>query len=451
MVKRLFASVLALLFAFGGTTFALAATPKPGAACSPKGKVLVLGIKKYTCIKSGSKLVWSSPVTVMVSKPSQTRSTAPSLDPNVIRFGSKQNSEICKLYSTDESSFSFTDNKAKGVLPSTGKQKIYFAFVRFGDYLPSTNPNDWMKRYAQYFKDFYKTNSFGRLELTEDHNSTWLELPGNAADFGWLTSSDRTYYGHLQALNYALKGLDSQVDFSLYDSVSVVFGVDPSKYNTGTAAWFSAPGNALSFDGKTFRTATTLTISLVNDWRENAPRVVAHEIGHTFGLQDLYAYSFQGSYSDQHRFVGQFDLMGFVAAKSPSLLLWNRWRLSWIDSNDVYCQPSSQSARYLINDANSITGPRLAVVRTGSNERIALEYRPLGTDSLAIGGLVIYRITQLPNGMGSIKVERVSLDPLMLTQDDFLAPGQQKCLPEICVTFEMVYGKSAIVGISGKH
>ena len=447
---RIQVAFLALLIAVFGSNFTEAANPKPGNSCSSKGKIQVIGLKKYTCIKLNSKLVWSKPKTFKIPEPIAAPSPTELLDSNVIRFDSPLASEKCKLYSTDESSFNFIDNPLKGVVSSIGKHKIFFAFVRFEDYRPLIEPNTWINNYESYSKSFYAANSYGRLEISEEHNNDWLILPGNASDHVWFTSITHTYEGHLQAIRFALQHLDDSIDFAKYDGIAVVFGVDPIRYTNGTAAWNSAPGNELYFDGKRFGSATTFTTRVMNDWGINAPRVIAHEVGHTFGLQDLYAYHSQGSYSDEHRYVGQVDLMGFVSAKSPSFLIWNRWRLGWIEDSDVFCQPLTEAHDYLLNDTSATSGPRLIVIKSSASERIAVEYRAKGNDSLAFGGLVIYRVNQSANGMGSLRLERVSADPLMLEPQDFLQTGQQKCLPEICITFRGNFGKEVIVGVSGK-
>jgi len=46
-------------------TIASSATaPKAGTTCSPKGKTVTVGAKKYTCVASGKKLIWNSGVAV---------------------------------------------------------------------------------------------------------------------------------------------------------------------------------------------------------------------------------------------------------------------------------------------------------------------------------------------------------------------------------------------------
>lgn len=451
-MKRLlvFALVLLLFVASGSSSFA--ASPKVGAPCSSKGKAQIVSLKKYTCVPSGKKLVWSKPVTVVQNKPTPTPTPVPkaTLDPNVIVIGQASKSESCKLHSSDETSFRFAENLGKGVYSSTGKQKIYFAFVRFKDYTPSQEPDQWINTHGIYFRDFYQANSYGKLELTEEHNSTWLTLPGAASDLSWFGGGARTYGGHLQAIKASLGALDSAVDFSKYDGVAVVFGVDPMKYTGGTAAWNSSPANDLFFDGKRFASASTYTTRVIKDWGANSPRVLAHEIGHTYGLQDLYAYQSEGSYSSEHRYVGQVDLMGYINALSPGLLAWNRWRLDWIDGADVHCLATSDKGEYLLGDVEAKSGARLIAVKSNSTERIVIEYRPKGSESASYGGLLVYRVSQAANGMGSIRVERLSADPLTLSLQDFIDVGQSRCFSEVCVTFKSSIDGSAVVGVSSK-
>ena len=449
-MKRLLVLALAfLLFVTSGSS-SFAASPKAGSSCPSKGKSQIVGSKRYTCVSSGKKLVWSKPVTVVQKKAKPTPTPSTTLDPSVIVTGLASKSESCKLYSSDETSFRFAENIGKGVYSPTGKQKIYFAFVRFKDYAPLLEPDQWIKKHGLYFQDFYETNSYGKLELTEEHNSTWLTLPGAASDLSWFGVGARTYDGHLQAIKASLGALDSTVDFSQYDGVAVVFGVDPVKYTSGTAAWNSSPANALFFDGKRFASASTYTTRIMNDWGDNSPRVLAHEIGHTFGLQDLYAYQSEGSYASGHRFVGQIDLMGFINALSPSLLAWNRWRLSWIESADVHCLTTSEQGDYLLANVGAKFGPRLISVKSTSSERVVIEYRPKGSDSDFFGGLLVYRVSQAANGMGSIRVERVSSNPLTLASQDFIDLGQERCFSEICVKFKSAVDGSAVVGVSSK-
>ncbi len=54
-----------------------AATPKAGAKCTKAGSTATASGKKYTCIKSGTKLVWNKGVTIKVAAPKPTPSPTP--------------------------------------------------------------------------------------------------------------------------------------------------------------------------------------------------------------------------------------------------------------------------------------------------------------------------------------------------------------------------------------
>ena len=77
-MKRLFGLFLATLIALSTGPISSGAAPKPapapkiGAVCKPVGKIQVVGTKKYTCVKSGKKLVWGKPTTISSPKPTNT-------------------------------------------------------------------------------------------------------------------------------------------------------------------------------------------------------------------------------------------------------------------------------------------------------------------------------------------------------------------------------------------
>ena len=77
--QRNFALFAALIiFTGSGAIHSFAAT-KAGAACSKAGKTSISGGKKYTCIKSGKKLIWSKGV---ATKPAPQKTEAPAASPS---------------------------------------------------------------------------------------------------------------------------------------------------------------------------------------------------------------------------------------------------------------------------------------------------------------------------------------------------------------------------------
>ena len=83
-MKRLLRLVLGvLIFVVIGAGISNAAV-KPGTTCSKAGLTAVVGTTKYTCIKSGKKLVWSKGVKIIVkATPTPTPSVTPTATPTI--------------------------------------------------------------------------------------------------------------------------------------------------------------------------------------------------------------------------------------------------------------------------------------------------------------------------------------------------------------------------------
>jgi hypothetical protein len=74
---RLLALVLSLTLLFSVAQAAV----KAGSACSKLGSTSTVSGKKYTCIKSGKKLVWNKGVVVVKPTPAATPSATPTPTP----------------------------------------------------------------------------------------------------------------------------------------------------------------------------------------------------------------------------------------------------------------------------------------------------------------------------------------------------------------------------------
>jgi|LakMenE18May11ns_1017448.scaffolds.fasta_scaffold9595571_2 hypothetical protein len=82
MKKRLSALGLVILLCVSSANAFAASPAKPGAKCAKANQTQVVGNKKFTCTKSGSKLTWNKGVTVpRKATPSATASAEPSASP----------------------------------------------------------------------------------------------------------------------------------------------------------------------------------------------------------------------------------------------------------------------------------------------------------------------------------------------------------------------------------
>ncbi len=91
-----------------------AATPKASAKCSKAGITSTYAGKKYTCIKSGKKLVWNKGVRLSVPKPFATPSPSPSPTQQGSGQGSGQGSETPASNTVLRIGMSCTKNGAYG-------------------------------------------------------------------------------------------------------------------------------------------------------------------------------------------------------------------------------------------------------------------------------------------------------------------------------------------------
>ena len=76
MMTRKFCVALATVFIVALAVPVQAATPKAGAKCTKAGATATAGGKKFTCVKSGTKLVWNKGVAIKAApKPTPTKPT----------------------------------------------------------------------------------------------------------------------------------------------------------------------------------------------------------------------------------------------------------------------------------------------------------------------------------------------------------------------------------------
>lgn len=81
--RKLLVAALALSIALAIPAQAVT-TPKSGASCRKLGQISILQNKKFTCVKSGKKLIWNSGVTIKSPSPTPAGFIAPTVAPKSI-------------------------------------------------------------------------------------------------------------------------------------------------------------------------------------------------------------------------------------------------------------------------------------------------------------------------------------------------------------------------------
>ncbi|MFI0239025.1 M6 family metalloprotease domain-containing protein [Streptomyces sp. NPDC016845] len=282
-------------------------------------------------------------------------------------------------------------------------------FLSFPDAAPLTTPEQLTSDYFPSTSQFYDRASYGRFSLVPHAQRAWLKMPRASTSYriqrDWAPA-DRSAY-----LRDALDTADPSTDFSKYDIV--YFVADPDAPGVDSDAT-----KVVNFD-RPMRADGTEIRRVVTVFEQHPPdrNVLAHETGHVFDLPDLYHRPSDGK-GDWDTYVGDWDVMGSQFGLAPDLFGWHKWKLGWLEPEQVSCvtrtgvtrltlEPLSTAPRTAGAPFGTGDGTKLAVVRTGRSSAVALEARgAAGNDSTTCSqGVLIYRIHgDSASGAGPVQV-----------------------------------------------
>ncbi|MBN8579811.1 MAG: hypothetical protein J0L96_04005 [Anaerolineae bacterium] len=313
-------------------------------------------------------------------------------------------------------------------MPSVGDVKTIVLFADFSDVPASQLPEELLSIISPGAETYYAEMSYGKMNWILEPHPVWLRLSQPSAHYGEGIGS---FDGHLEFIQEAVTLADADVDFSTADSVIVLVPPEASAIPYGPALGAS-PGGGYFADGKTFANGATSGADLLG-W---GSYWLNHETGHMMGLPDLYAYQYDSNnYSDQHRFVGDFSLMGFIDGSAPGFFAFERWQLGWLDDEQIVCQTIADQTTTL-TPIETQDGIKAVIVPISESKALVVESRrPIGVDAELVksGALVYLADTSIYSGEGTIMVLPVSEgDPYRVQSP--LAMGESITVEGITVT-----------------
>ena len=242
----------------------------------------------------------------------------------------------------------------------------------------------------------YEAMSFGRLRMKVELLDRWVTMPKNDADYGMeRVISWETHRAYIKDAFDAA----GDVDFGAYDIVYIAAAEGSAVPYSPTMAAKSWPVRAKNGTG------CGLVVTFGADMFFRRGKLFCHETGHLLGLPDLYLYDVPEGVRDCFAHCGPFDLMGLIEGSAPDYLGYHKWRLGWIDDEQVREFGPGESGEVTLSPVETPGGIKLVNLPLDSENGYIAEYRaPVGMDAeLGRDGVILYRISAaIPNGAGCV-------------------------------------------------
>ncbi len=275
--------------------------------------------------------------------------------------------------------------------PTTGTLRAAMLFVDFADSPGVDSPGSVYQAYAPALSAWVRSVSYGRLELSVVPVLRWLRLPRTLAEY------EESHFGGAVEAAVATAGVGPVNALYLVPSMDALAStiVDHDPLRVGGAeihAWSWVARGSLERLGS---------------------QVLIHETGHVLGLPDLYL---SGVASSRH----VWDVM--TSGPGAGLFAWHRWKLGWLDRDQVVCLTRRGSVQARLQPVESRGGTKAIVVRLARAVVVAEVRQRIAEDRrLCAKGVLFYRV----DFAGAPGPEGGSVNPVRLLQAR--AGSSQRC------------------------
>lgn len=259
-----------------------------------------------------------------------------------------------------------------------------------------SEPSFYYELLAKDGQNIFEQISYGKLRLEVTLFDRWFTMPEEDAEY----HMDRviTAQTHRRYIQDAMKISCKEVDYSAFDILYIapVYGsavpYSPTMVDKGHPVCCES--------GK-----IGLAVTFGADMYYRRGKLFAHENGHIMGLPDLYTYEVTEGAKDYFSHCGTWDLMGVIEGMAPDYLAYSKWRLGWLDEEQIAV--AKESGEFSLSPVETAGGVKLLVIPVDEYRGYAVEYRkPLGMDAaLPEEGMLFYRIDgTVPSGFGCITI-----------------------------------------------
>ena len=236
------------------------------------------------------------------------------------------------------------------------------------------------------FEPYYSWIEFDKLESLKDAAGDEIKL----VEAEWRTFVSKT-----------LETADSQIDFTNSDGVMIILDPNSSYLRLGYAM-----ADEFTVDGKKISNVVMLGRAYVQVGLRS-PYLVIHELGHLFGLPDLYSYidAFRTN-QDSTDTVAYFSVMNKAAVGGIGYFGWEKYILGWLNDPQVICHTAGEVLGNLV-PLTKANGLKMIAVPISSSQVLVVENRTKeGIDKMIPNpGIIAYVVdSSIESGKNPIKV-----------------------------------------------
>lgn len=413
-MKRTLAALIALTFLSASLASPATAAVKAGAKCATKGQVKTVQGKKFTCIKSGRKLVWDkgkliiSPIPTPSASPTPTPTATSVQKAADVYSGPSELSDTIDSCKIKEVNLNGPRNGRAGpegaliplpsgfpiVKPATqhiGTVKWALIPIDFSDLKGESSFRSRVDSQMELLTEWYFIVSEGNLKVDWSVHNNWVTLPKPSSQYAINNSVNLRDSDVGQALfRDAMASADPVFNFtniqyvifllpkgqSFLQETSQGFPWDrlviDTKTNEGKVSGFAIPGVFMDQIGREYWSY----------W--------AHEFGHAISLAHV------GRSRGSLPPFSPFDIMGSQDGSTRELSGWLRFVAQWLPDEKVYCKKfenlNGQSLSLVPLNSKS-EGLKMAVVPVSNSKAIVIESRRFTKFSCGIptkNGVLVY-------------------------------------------------------------
>ncbi len=410
-MKRI-ALVFALITSLLTGTVAIAAV-KAGANCTKAGTTSIVSGKKFTCIKSGKKLVWDKgvvvkkPAAVVPETPKPEPSASPTPTPAAPKIDYKLDPRITTISFYEQTNVCKTSDLTPGgpTGPSSGfprtntpkSAKIIVIPISFTDYPYTETDATKLKIALDKTVNFYNKTSYGRFKLTFEFvdQTKWIKFDRTAASYNLPTNQPQQ--NNQVVVEDAFKIVDTSINFDNYDGVLM---------ETSYFQIFNGGGQA--FPGMKFATKNGTAKGVNFDFGTGVASLntIPHELGHSlFNLEDLYQFmNANKPINIDPNPAGPWDMM---SNSSQEFFGWSKWLMGFLQDSEVLCLKNQKESVQYLNSISDPNGNKLLTINLKEGVSLLAEVR---LDAQMKFGLLIYKVdTANSHGDGPYIAEKTLL------------------------------------------